>query len=73
LYVLMLDYPLVYWSAKLRPDIWWRFEEFETWGLGDPPEMPDGVMGLVPEPAMVATLALLGILLRRARRRGEVV
>jgi len=68
----MLDYPLVYWSAKLRPDIWWRFEEFETWGLGDPPDMPDGVMALVPEPAAARTLLLLGFILPRPRRRGEV-
>jgi hypothetical protein len=65
----MLDYPLVYWSAKLRPDIWWRFEEFETWGLGEPPEMPDGVMGLVPEPGMLAVLVGLALLRRRRQRQ----
>jgi hypothetical protein len=68
---MMLDHPLVYWSAKLRPDIWWRFEEFETWGLGEPPEMPDGVMGLVPESSATATVIGSVLSLRRRQRHAS--
>jgi hypothetical protein len=70
LYVAMLDWPQIYWEARDRADIWWRFEPFESMGLGAIPPRPVGFRPgapAVPEPGGV--LAAVTLLLAGARRR----
>lgn len=72
LYVLMLDHPAIYWESKLRPDIWWRFEQFEGMGLGLVPAVPEYLLARgIPEPtaAMAVAGALLVPLAPGRRRR----
>lgn len=67
-YVMMLNYPALYWDARDRPDIWWRFEAFDAMSLGAIPPRPVGDR-TVPEPALASIVALLFVAGRRAGRR----
>ncbi|HRK32399.1 MAG TPA: hypothetical protein PLD59_15145 [Tepidisphaeraceae bacterium] len=68
LYVALLDSPDIYWGAKFRPDIWWRFEEFESMNLGPIPDMPAGFRASIPEPTLAAGVLLGWVACRRHAR-----
>jgi hypothetical protein len=66
LYTALLDYPAVYWEAKLTPSIWWRFEPFESMNLGPVPPVPAYLLARgIPEPSAAGVLAGLVAIRRR--------
>ena len=70
LYLLMLGHPAIYWEAKFRPDIWWRFEPFEEMNLGAPPAVPAYMLARgIPEPMSAGALAAMGLVAVSRRRQ----
>jgi hypothetical protein len=70
LYVAILDYPSIYWEARMWPELWTMFAPFEAMNLGPIPAVPSYLMARgVPEPVNVANAIFLTLLLRGRRYR----